>query len=152
MNRKLVPIGIAVTALCLMGADKSGCSSSSTNATSSPAAPDTASAPGTTAAAPATTAAPAPKVLLLVTGSGTKTTQKFTAAADWDLNWTYDCTRTEGGQGNFQVYIYSGGGSLSDIAVNELGAKGSDVTHEHQGGTYYLEMNSECPWTVKVTG
>jgi hypothetical protein len=26
--------------------------------------------------------------------------------------------------------------------------KGSDGTHEHHGGTYYLTINSVCSWTV----
>ena len=30
--------------------------------------------------------------------------------------------------------------------------RGSDTTNEHQGGTYYLQMNSECNWHVIVKG
>ena len=36
--------------------------------------------------------------------------------------------------------------------VNQLGKSGSDVEHYHNGGAYYLEMNSECKWHVTVKG
>jgi hypothetical protein len=36
--------------------------------------------------------------------------------------------------------------------VNELGASGSDTEYYHSGGTFYLEVNSECSWTVQVKG
>ena len=105
------------------------------------------------ASSPAASTAPvALKVLLDKTGSGTNTTPKFTAGGDWEIDWSYNCTGFGGGTGNFQVYVYNGDGTPSDVAVNELGAKGSDVTYEHQGGTYYLEMNSECNWHVIVKG
>lgn len=94
------------------------------------------------------------QTLLDVSGSGTKTTQKFTAAHDWDFNWSYDCANFGQGQGNFQVFVYSGDGTLSfaNAPVNQLGAKGSDVEHYHTGGTFYLTINSECSWHVTATG
>ena len=93
------------------------------------------------------------QTLLDVSGSGTKSTQKFTAGGDWDLNWSYDCSNF-GAQGNFQVMIYDGSGSLSfsNAMVNQLGKSGSDVEHYHNSGTYYLEVNSECKWHVTVKG
>ena len=100
---------------------------------------------------------PAPKshagqVLLAVSGNGAKKTQKFTAAADWDLAYTYDCSNF-GTQGNFVVMVYGDNNqlSLSNDGPNELGDKGNDVTHNHHGGTYYLDVTSECRWTIKVT-
>ena len=88
-----------------------------------------------------------------MSGSGIKTTQKFsTPEDDWDLAWTYNCA-SYGGRGNFQVYVTSPDGTPSGNAgVNELGAGGSSVEYFHQGGTFYLVMNSECTWSVKVTG
>lgn len=92
------------------------------------------------------------QVLLKVKGNGAKTTEKFTAAGDWDLAYTYDCSNF-GTQGNFAVLVYGDDGnlSLSNQGPNELGNKGNDVDHEHHGGTYYLDVNSECQWTIKVT-
>jgi hypothetical protein len=93
------------------------------------------------------------KVLLDLTGSGTKTTNKFRAAGDWDLSWSYDCS-TFGQSRNFQVYVYNGDGSLSidNSPVNQLGKSGADVEHYHHGGTFYLVVNSECSWHVTAKG
>jgi len=117
-----------------------------------PAAPDKATAsPTTTKATP--TPARQPQTLLDLSGSGSKTTQKFTAARDWDLTWSYDCSNF-GSQGNFEVFVYNGDGTLSfqNAPINQLGAKGNDVEHYHTGGTFYLVMNSECGWHVIATG
>jgi len=104
------------------------------------------------ASTPAASTAPvALKVLLDKTGSGINKTRDFTAGGDWEIDWSYDCT-SFGSQGNFAIAVYNADGSLDDIAANQLGKKGSDVSNEHQGGTYYLEMNSECNWHVIVKG
>lgn len=136
---------------------------SNKTADSTPAAPDNIasttannSASNSTAAkasAPAQNPTPATQTLLDLTGSGTKTTQKFTAGGDWDLNWTYNCAKFSS-QGNFQVMIYNGDGSMSvdNSIVNQLGSKDSGVEHYHTGGTFYLVVNSECAWTIKVQG
>jgi hypothetical protein len=86
-------------------------------------------------------------------GSGTKQTQKFTAASDWDLEWSYDCSNF-GQQGNFIVTVYDSDGTMSfdNTAVNQLGKSGSDVQHYHKGGTYYLSVNSECSWHIVAKG
>ena len=114
---------------------------------------------GSTVAAPsqptqAQAQAPAsPQVLLSISGSGSKTTEKFTAVSDWDLNWSYDCSNF-GDQGNFQVFVYNGDGSMSfsNSGVNQLGKSGADVEHYHTGGTFYLTVNSECGWKIEVKG
>jgi hypothetical protein len=96
-------------------------------------------------AAPATAAVVAsPQVLLDIKGSGTNTTQKFSAANDWDLQWTYDCTAfvggVAGGHGNFIVDVRDSDGSSSqNQGVNQLGVKDQGVEHFHVGGTFYLE-------------
>jgi hypothetical protein len=94
---------------------------------------------------------PSPVVLLDKPGSGINKTQEFTAAGDWQIDWSYDCANF-GQNGNFQIFVYNSDGSLADLAANELGAKGSDTSYEHQGGTFYLQMNSECNWHVIVKG
>jgi hypothetical protein len=98
-------------------------------------------ATGTTRSAPARAV-----TVLTERGSGIKSTEKFTVHGDWDLHYTYDCA-SFGYQGNF---IVTGSEGLFDDYVNELGVKGSDVTHEHDGGTMYLKVDSECSWTLKV--
>ena len=92
------------------------------------------------------------QVLLNIKGNGTKTTQTFTAAGAWDLSYTYDCSNFGAQQGNFIVYVYNSDGSMSfsNSGVNELGKSGSDVNHYHTGGSFYLTINSECSWTLRV--
>jgi hypothetical protein len=106
-----------------------------------------ASTPKTTAAR---TPAPSHAVLLQQHGSGTATTKRFTAPADWDLAWSYDCAAF-GSQGNFQVFPNSNNAFASLVPVNQLGRSGKGVEHYHEGGQIYLEINSECSWSVKAT-
>lgn len=102
--------------------------------------------PSAGAAKPA--AEPAPKVVLTTKGNGIKSTKTFHVSGDWDLEYTYDCRDTLGDMGNFQVWNDDTG--MGDIYVNELGAKGDDVTHQHTGGKLALQVNSQCRWTLKV--
>ncbi len=100
--------------------------------------------------------APAPKtpqVLIDLPGSGSKQTQKFTAAGDWDLEWSYDCS-SFGQQGNFIVTVYNNDGSMSleNSAVSQLGKNSTDVQHYHKGGIFYLDISSECSWHVTAKG
>jgi hypothetical protein len=134
-----------------------GASSSNTNTSnttgSTSAQPDNTSSQQSQPAKVSPTPAQQPQVLLDLSGNGTKTTQKFTAASDWDLNWSYDCT-SFGNSDNFQVMIYNGDGSLStdNALVNRLGSKDSGVEHYHTGGTFYLVVNSECSWHATAKG
>ena len=93
-------------------------------------------------------AEPTPKVVLTAKGNGLKSTKTFTVKGDWDLEYTFDCRDTYGDMGNFQVWNDETG--MTDIYVNELGAKGDDVTHQHTGGKLALKINSQCRWTLKV--
>ncbi len=118
---------------------------------SQPAAPDK---PTTqTSKQPVASTPKQPQTLLDLSGSGTKQTQVFAAASDWDLAWTYNCSNF-GDQGNFVVEVMNRDTSPSfeNQSVNQLGSKGSDVQHYHKGGSFYLSINSECNWTVKATG
>lgn len=105
--------------------------------------------------APQPTPAPVPvqpQTVMSISGSGSKSTQTFTVNDSWQMQWSYDCSST-GGQGNFQVFIFTGAGAMSEDneGVNQLGASGSDTEYYHTGGSYYLEVNSECNWNIKVT-
>jgi hypothetical protein len=92
-------------------------------------------------------------VLLQLKGSGTKSTQTFTAPSNWTLDYTYDCSSFSNGKGNFQVYVFNADGSMSSASgVNQLGSSGSDTEYYHQGGSLYLEVNSECSWTITAKG
>src|SRR5258708_4781597 len=144
--KRLLVVTVGILAITFLSADT--CSGSAP-AASSPAAPDKSPAAAAAKASPA-----APQVLLDLSGSGSKSTQTFAAPGNWDLAWTYDCANF-GMQGNFIVFVYNAtdnSPSFQNQAVNQLGTKGSDVQHYHQGGTFYLEINSGCNWTVKATG
>ena len=81
--------GILVLFILVVVLSIVGSGSKSNNANSVPAAPDKSNSTGnnaTTTQVPVTQAAP--QVLLDVSGNGSKSTQKFTSAGDWDLNWT----------------------------------------------------------------
>ena len=155
---KLVACGgclfLVVIGIVIIAAAGSSASKSSTNPTSVPANSDNTTLATTQATSTASAVKATPQVLLDLTGSGSKTTQKFTTASDWDLNWSYDCTKFAGGSGNFQVFVYQGEGtmSLDNAGVNQLGASGTDVEHYHTGGTFYLTVNSECPWHITAKG
>lgn len=94
------------------------------------------------------------KTLLDISGTGTNTTDKFAVPnSDWDLAWSYDCNGTFTQQGNFIVLVYRADGVLTGDQVNQLGSNGSSTEHFHDGsGAFYLQITSECSWTVTVTG
>jgi hypothetical protein len=91
------------------------------------------------------------------TGAGTATTGSFKVPSTWDMVWSYDCSRTFGGQGNFIVEIYDDYGQKSTVdfdnqGINQLGAKGTGIEHYHSGGNKkFLKVVSECPWSLLVT-
>jgi hypothetical protein len=128
----------------VLTAESSGCGTPAVT-TSSPAAPQTAAVVAS------------PQVLLDIKGSGTNTTQKFSAASDWNLEWTYDCTAFiggfAGGHGNFIVDVRNTDGSRSqNQGTNQLGVKDQGIEHFHVGGTFYLEVTSECNWSITAVG
>lgn len=144
MNRRTLPLALLAAATLA-----AGCTTTpSSPKAAKPDQPSAASSDGGSAStAPAVAAG---QVLLQLSGSGAKTTQKFTTGSDWDLSYSYfGCP---GGQGNFIVDISSPGGDFnSNTGINELGSGKTDVTHYHEGGTFFLDINSECSWKVKVT-
>jgi len=71
--------------------------------------------------------------------------------------YSYDCSAFGGG-GNFIADMVSGSPSslnYDDQSIaNALGAGGSQTTTLYpadQGGSYYLEVNSECSWSITLT-
>ncbi len=92
-------------------------------------------------------AAPAkPQVLLDVEGNGIKQTQRFEAPNEWAIIYTFDCSNF-GQSGNFAISVE---GDTTDLAANQLAARGHDVNYEHGGGNVYLSINSECDWHVRA--
>jgi len=93
-----------------------------------------------------------PSTLLEISGSGIKKSVTFTTGGSWSLEYAYDCSRW-GSTGNFMVDLYdAGSGDLDDVLVNELDTGGTDSTPVYSSGTHWLEVDSECDWTVRVVG
>lgn len=90
------------------------------------------------------------KRIFAIHGSGSHTTKFFRVPRQWALKWSYNCTAF-GMKGNFQVDVYGQKGQITrNQGVNQLGKKGRGIEHYHQGGRFYLTLNSECHWTVTV--
>jgi hypothetical protein len=79
-------------------------------------------------------------------GSGIHSTETFYVNSEWMLEWSYDCSNF-GNEGNFIVTV---SGDTDAVAVNQLGSGDSGIEYMHAGGNVYLEINSECSWTVKA--
>ncbi|HEY3073112.1 MAG TPA: hypothetical protein VGJ46_09865 [Candidatus Limnocylindrales bacterium] len=94
---------------------------------------------------------PRPRTLLDLKSSGIRRSKRFTAERDWTITYSYDCA-SFGHKGNFIMTVHDSSGGYVDVAANELGNKGSAKQPEYLPGTFYLEMNSECSWHVKVIG
>ena len=87
--------------------------------------------------------------MVTFTGSGTEKTATFTVASTWALSYAFDCT-SFGYKGNF-VVLTDGGGDFNGATVNALAMSKSASTYAYNdAGTHYLEINSECSWSIKV--
>jgi hypothetical protein len=105
------------------------------------------------APAPASTAATTaadPQVVATFSGSGQESTSRFTVSATWKLSYSFNCA-SFGGSGNFIVFE-DGGKDLGGVTVNELAtSKSGTIWAYDDAGPHYLEIDSECSWSVTVT-
>ena len=116
--------------------------------TAQPAAP--APAPATSSAAPSTAhSSPAAEpAVATFTGSGTRSTRRFTVTATWLLAYSFNCSA--GRPGKFQVFE-DGGSHLNRVMVSDLSTSFDASTQVHDdGGSHYLKINSKCTWKVQV--
>lgn len=128
-------------------------SSKSAASTTKSTAATTSTPAKTTAPATTATSKPAPTTytLLSQSGSGQASTASFTTTSNWVITYTFDCS-SFGSQGNFQIYINNTDGSLNtDTGANDLAMSGGNTDHYYDAGSHYLQINSECDWTVSVT-
>ena len=92
-------------------------------------------------------------VLFSGSGSGIESTRPFTVPASakgWHVNWTYNCA-SFGMAGNFDFDVYQGTQlDFNDNGPNQVGMKGSGTEHYYDTGTFHLETNSECAWTLQA--
>lgn len=145
----LAAVGIVVGLLAIGIAANNGTGEPRNSASTAPAHLATA-LPSAQASATAATTTPAPRVLLTVTGNGIKNTRTFQAPDHWTLSYSFDCANF-GSSGNFAVTAFDGPDPV-DFLANELAPSGKDTTDSYTPGTLHLQINSECSWTIRVTG
>lgn len=86
-------------------------------------------------------------------GNGTKKTATFSVPDNWKIVWSCDPNSFDGSQFNVIVSVYNDDGTPLDYAaVNTMCSSSNtgDSTQEHQGGSVYLDIDSEGSWTVQV--
>jgi hypothetical protein len=94
--------------------------------------------------------------LLQVSGSSDQMTSTFVVPSEWSLSYSYDCTDFCGsGGGDLSIYIRTPDGSYSrdnsPLTTSPSGGAASATKHYHTGGTFYLDVVSDCRWAVNVT-
>jgi hypothetical protein len=142
-------------------ASKSGtpaAASTQAPATSATTSPSPAPA-STTTSSPAAAAAPASHVLIRFAGSGIRNSAPFdVGSGPLTVTYRFNCA-SQGGSGNFVAdLLYGNQSSLNSddqSIANDLAASGGQTTTvypQDPGKDYYLSVNSECSWHLKVVG
>lgn len=91
-------------------------------------------------------------MLLMAQGDGTARTALFTTGDNWTLAFGFDCAH-HGGSGRFTAGLYSPAGQLQAVPVDTSGQQGGSTVAVHSpGGQHYLEVTTECVWTLTVPG
>ncbi len=92
-----------------------------------------------------------------LSGPGYKKSSTFPVHAGWQVRWAYDCPPGigQGGfgiVGSFDVLVRSANGdeAFPDKEISDQGSAGRGATAYPQGGTFYLEIQSQCNWELDV--
>lgn len=89
-------------------------------------------------------------VVLNTSGKGTKQTETFKITTkEWRVSWTAKESDLCPKCGVFQIYLYRADGTIVNVVANVQGAD-TDSSIMRGAGSYYLMINSNVPWTVKV--
>lgn len=97
---------------------------------------------------PSRAAVTAAKTVATFSGSGITNTAQFTVSSTWKLDYSFDCSNF-GYAGTFIVMEDGGLGGAMDVNALAVSKTGSSYAYD-DAGTHYLEVNSECSWTLKV--
>lgn len=106
---------------------------------------------------PTATATPQPKWVVTHTfkGNGIQKTDTFTVNSDhWKIVWSCN-PQVYGFEYNLIADLTPPGQDFGDSVVNVI-CKSNDpsstsgVTNEYSSGTFFLDVNSEGPWTFKI--
>jgi len=87
--------------------------------------------------------------LLNVSNFGRMSTQVFHADGDWTIQYSMSC---KSGTTNFSITTYQSDGTYGDLLENLITKRLSKTQYEHNSGDWYLVIDGDCPWRVKVTG
>lgn len=149
----------ALVALIAIGSALSGTKTPANPAETTPAAA-TPTAPASPAATHPATAAAAPvkRVLIRFTGSGIKNSAPFNVGSGpLTVTYHFNCA-SQGQAGNFIAdLLYGNQSSLSgddQSIANDLAMSGAQTTTvypQDPGRDYYLSVNSECSWRIRVS-
>ena len=90
-----------------------------------------------------------PEILLDVAGVGSSTTKPFSAQKGWVLTWSYDCSEQASQQG---LFIVTTEGSSGIRLVSRSAGKERGVEKYPAGGTFRLDVQSDCMWSLSVRG
>jgi len=96
--------------------------------------------------------APPPPVYFSTSGEDNYTGPYFYVPNEWKFVYTFDCSNWSSHGGNFIAHAEHDDGDTEFLA-NDLAVSGSKTVYVHNGaGRVYLDIISECRWSVKVTG
>ncbi|HEY4382955.1 MAG TPA: hypothetical protein VGN34_00565 [Ktedonobacteraceae bacterium] len=146
-------IGIFIGYAAHSGGGSSTAPDTTTSSAVATTAPQSAATTAPTAK-PAPTQAPKPKTWTTTqtfTGNGGKKTASFTVAGnDWKILWS--CQETNGLDSPLFIIVYDGNNNMVDSPQTTCKASTTTTgeTEEHQGGTFYLDVNTAVTWTLKV--
>jgi len=141
-----VAAGSAIVALILVCTLCVSCQTAGRGATTTP----TQQAAGPTATNAPPKATPAPKIVLKASGKGAKKTETFSVDGQWKLS--YNCQNTTA-ISTFPLFItvYTADGDYADSVSYDCAKKyGGDSSIQHDGGKFYLDINTGVPWDVTV--
>lgn len=125
----------------------------STEVSGTPTATATLGPTATPKPSPTPTHAPQWTTVQSFQGNGNKKTTTFAVPNSWKLIWSCDPSSDYSGEYNVIVDVVRPDGSYVDPgAVNTICQAGNtgDSTQEYQGGTVYLDVQSEDVWTIQV--
>jgi hypothetical protein len=80
-------------------------------------------------------------------GTGSKTSKPFAVNASWAIAWSYDCSNAPKSASAFSVNVQGG---AAESPITPAGPSGIDITHFHDPGTFYLNVETGCTWHVRV--
>jgi hypothetical protein len=164
MNKSAITLaGSVIAALALTACGSSGHagpgSSSPAPVKSSPVPVKTPTPTPPPTSAPPPSSPPPSRAIISFSGSGIKNSAPFTVSTSpVTVKYTWNC-QSFGFAGNFIADMTDGAASSltadDESIANTTGMSGSETTRVYPtdtGKQYHLEVNSECDWTLVVTG